>query len=66
MGIAVQKYLTITAETADDWHVDFLDKELEVLPTDANNLVFRAAEHVANEYDKLGLFRLPSLLDILY
>ncbi|MBG9984832.1 homoserine kinase [Aerococcaceae bacterium DSM 111022] len=53
MGIAVQKYLTITAETADDWHVDFLDKELEVLPTDANNLVFRAAEHVANEYDKV-------------
>lgn len=52
MGIAVQKYLTITAQIAKEWHVDFLDKELEVLPTDANNLVFRAAEHVANEYDK--------------
>lgn len=53
MGVAVQKYLTITATTSDQWHVDFLDKELEVLPTDANNLVFRAAEHVANKYNRV-------------
>lgn len=48
MGVAVNKYLTITAEQADDWAVTYEDEFLTVLPTDGSNLVFRAAEHVAH------------------
>lgn len=57
MGIALTKYLTIEAEESQEWQVEFLDEALKVLPNDVNNLVFRAAEGVAKNYDK----RMPKL-----
>ncbi len=52
MGIALEKYLTIQAEESDQWMVEFLDSELEVLPSDETNIVFRSAEYLAQAYNK--------------
>ncbi|MBG9982915.1 homoserine kinase [Aerococcaceae bacterium DSM 111020] len=52
MGIALEKFLTIEAEESSEWMVEFLDSELEVLPTDETNIVFRAAEYLAQAYEQ--------------
>ncbi len=51
IGVAVDKFLTITARPAEAWHFNFKSKELEVLPADEENMVVGMAQYVARQYD---------------
>lgn len=52
MGVAVAKFLTIEAEPADIWQVDFVEDFLKVLPSDESNLVIETAQAVAAQYKR--------------
>ncbi len=52
IGIAVNLYLTITAEKSDAWEVVPQSKELEVFPTDETNFICMTAIQTASLYDK--------------
>lgn len=52
IGIAVNLYLTITAEKSDVWEVVPQSKELEVFPTDETNFICMMAIQTASLYDK--------------
>lgn len=53
IGIALEKYLSIEAEPAKSWSMEFLNKELEVLPQDKNNLVIKTAIETAEKFGKI-------------
>ncbi len=52
MGVAVNKFLTITARPAENWSFNFKKKTLEVLPSGEENMVAAMAQHVAEQYGK--------------
>ncbi|GAB2324394.1 homoserine kinase [Alkalibacterium sp. m-11] len=52
IGVAVDKFLTVTARPADDWQFHFKKKSLEVLPSGEKNMVVEMAQYVAKEYGK--------------
>lgn len=53
IGLAINKFLTITATLSDHFEVVPLQDSLKSLPLDETNLVFQVAMQVAEAYDKL-------------
>lgn len=52
MGLALEKFLTISSQIDSDWSFDFLNPSLSGLPQDETNLVAQTAMHVAKVYGK--------------
>lgn len=52
MGVAVAKFLTIEAEPAEVWQVEFVEDFLKVLPSGESNLVIETAQAVAVQYKR--------------
>lgn len=52
IGVAVDKFLTITAKPADNWHFHFETKALQSLPANEENIVVQMALYVAKKYNK--------------
>lgn len=57
MGMALQKFLFISAEPAEKWRFHFLDQSLNILPRGEDNLLAKTAIQVAERYGKV----MPSL-----
>lgn len=53
IGIAVNLYLTITAEKSNSWEVIPQSKGLEVFPADETNFICKIAVKTASFYDKI-------------
>ena len=51
-GIALNKFLTVTAQRAPQWSVSFQDEFLKVLPSDESNYVIQVAQRVAQKYQQ--------------
>lgn len=52
IGVAVDKFLTVTAHPADKWQFQFKTEALEVLPSGEENMVVKMAQYVASHYGK--------------
>lgn len=61
IGVAVDRFLTIKAEVANEWSFDFKDEELKGLPSDKSNLVAQTAVQVAQKYNQ----KMPALKVIM-
>jgi homoserine kinase len=53
IGIAVNRYLTITAEKSDAWEVIPESKELEIFPGDETNFICKTAIKTASYFNKI-------------
>ena len=45
IGMALDLYLTLEVEKADQWEVIPLTKEMEVFPTDESNFIIKSAKN---------------------
>jgi homoserine kinase len=52
IGLAVNVYLTITAEKSNEWEVIAESKELETFPSDETNFICKTAIKTASLFDK--------------
>lgn len=52
IGLAVNVYLTITAEKSNEWEVIAESKELEAFPSDETNFICKTAIKTASLFDK--------------
>lgn len=52
IGVAIDKFLSITAQPADKWQFQFKTEALQALPADEENMVAKMANYVANHYGK--------------
>lgn len=52
MGVAVDLFLTIEAQEAEQWNFHYASEALEILPNGEDNLVYQAAQHIAEKYGK--------------
>ncbi|SES29976.1 homoserine kinase [Salisediminibacterium halotolerans] len=52
VGMAVNRYLTLSVTPADTWHFKPLSGELAGIPDDESNLIYTIAEWIAGEYGK--------------
>lgn len=52
MGIAVDKFLTISAKPATNWSISFHQEALKKLPNDEHNLVIQTAQQVAEQFQQ--------------
>lgn len=50
IGVAVDKFLTVTACPADKWQFHFKTEALAALPTNEENMVVKMAQYVAEQY----------------
>ncbi len=51
IGLAVNRYLTLQVEPSDEWTFVPLSKEVENIPTDKDNFVYKIAAEVASNYN---------------
>ena len=52
IGMALDLYLTLEVEKADNWKVIPLSKEMEVFPNDESNFIIQVAMKTAQKYNK--------------
>ena len=52
IGMALDLYLTLEVEKADNWKVIPLTKEMEIFPTDESNFIIQVAMKTAQKYNK--------------
>lgn len=52
IGVAIDKFLSITAQPADKWQFQFKTEALKALPADDENMVAKMANYVATHYGK--------------
>lgn len=52
IGVAVDKFLTVSAHQADEWRFNFKTEALEALPSGEENMVVKMAQYVAKQYGK--------------
>ncbi len=52
IGVAIDKFLSITAQPADKWQFQFKTEALKALPADEENMVAKMANYVATHYRK--------------
>ncbi|MBU8909011.1 homoserine kinase [Desertibacillus haloalkaliphilus] len=49
IGLAVNRYLTLTVTPADEWYFSADSQELKGVPSGKDNLIYEVCEHVAND-----------------
>ncbi|WP_100400110.1 homoserine kinase [Bacillus sp. FJAT-44742] len=52
IGLAVDRYITLEVEKADEWHFSTESKVLEGVPTGKDNVIYEVAEYVARKMDR--------------
>lgn len=52
VGMALNRYLTLRVKKSDRWFFHTVSKNLEGIPSDENNLVYKIAAQIAKEFDK--------------
>ncbi len=62
IGLALNRYLTLTVTNSSDWCFKGKSEELEGVPEGKENLIYQVAEHVANE---LGRDMTPCYVEMI-
>lgn len=52
VGLAVNRYLTLTVTEGSEWHFSTQSADLVGIPSGKENLVYQVAEHVASQLEK--------------